>query len=55
MFKDGLDNVGVVVDTKLIRDGQQHCVSLRNGFVVRELLDEDVRFGGVAAAKNETA
>src|ERR1039458_2094739 len=52
MFKDRLDDVGVIVDTKLIRDGQEQCVSLCDSFVVGELLDEDVRRGGVAADKN---
>jgi len=52
MFENRLDDVGVIVDTKLIRDGQKQCVSLCDGFVFRELLDEDVRLGGVAAAKN---
>ena len=52
MFEDRLDDVGVIVDTKLIRDGQEQCVSLCDSFVFRELLDEDVRLGGVAAAKN---
>ena len=52
MFKDRLDDVGVIVDTKLIRDGQEQCVSLCDSFVFRELLDENVRLGGVAAAKN---
>ena len=52
MFEDRLDDVGVIVDTKLIRDGQEQCVSLCDSFVFRELLNEDVRLGGVAAAKN---
>ncbi len=52
MFEDRLDDVGVVVDTKLIRDGQEQCVSLCDSFVFRELLDEEVRLGGVAAAEN---
>src|ERR1700688_3039631 len=52
MFKDRLDDVGVIVDTELIRDGQEQCVSLCDGFVFRELLDEDVRLCGVNAAKN---
>src|SRR5271170_4651405 len=52
MFKDRLDDVGVIVDTELIRDGQEQRVSLRDGFVFCELLDEGVRRGGVAAAKD---
>src|SRR5271169_5605660 len=52
MFKDRLDDVGVIVDTELIRDSQEQCVSLCDGFVFCELLDEGIRLGGVAAAKN---
>src|SRR5580692_5460907 len=52
VFKDSLDDMGVVVDTKLIRDGQEQRVSFGDGFVFRELLNENVRLGGVAAAKN---
>ena len=52
MLEDRLDDVGVVVDTELIGDGQEQRVSLGDGFVFRELLDEDVRLSGVAAAKN---
>ncbi len=52
MFEDRVDDVGVIVDTELIRDGQEQRVSLGDSFVFRELLDEDVRLGGVAAAKN---
>ena len=52
MFKDRLDDVRVIVDTELIGDGQEQRVSLCDGFVFRELLDEDVRLGGIAAAKN---
>ena len=54
MFKDRLDDVGVVVDPKLIRDGQEQRVGRSDGFVFCELLDEDVRLGGVAAAKDRS-
>jgi hypothetical protein len=37
MFKDRLDDVGVMVDTELIRDDQEQCVSLCDGFVFREV------------------
>jgi hypothetical protein len=52
MFEDRLDDVGVIVDTKLIGDGQKQRVGQCDGFIVPELLNEDVRLGGVAAAKN---
>ncbi len=39
MFDDRLDDVGVIVDTKLVRDGQEQCVSICDSFVFRELLD----------------
>jgi hypothetical protein len=44
--------VGVVVDAELDRHGQEDGVSLGNGFVFRKLVNENIRFGGVAAAKN---
>ena len=43
MLQDRLDDVGVVVDTELIGDGQQQGVGLGDGFVLRELLDESGR------------
>src|SRR3954462_13850482 len=52
MFKNRLDDVGVVVDTELVGDGQEQCVGLCDGFVFRQLLDELVRHVGVAAAKD---
>jgi len=52
IFKNCLDDVGVIVDPKLIRDGQKQCVGLGDSFVFRELLDEEIPLGGVAAAKN---
>jgi hypothetical protein len=54
MFQGRLDDVSVVVDAELIRDGQEQCVSRCDGLVFRELLDEDVRLGSVAAAKNSS-
>ena len=54
MLEDRLDDVGVIVDTELIGDGQEQCVGLGDGLVLRELLDEGNRLGGVAAAKDRS-
>ncbi len=37
IFEDRLDDVGVIVDTKLIRDGQEQCVSLCDSFWAAKL------------------
>ena len=52
IFQDHLDDMSVVVDTKLIGDGQEQRVGRSDSFVLRELLDEDIRLGSVAAAEN---
>ena len=52
MFEDRLDDVGVIVDAELIRDGQEHGVGLSDRFVFCELLKQNIGLGGVAAAKN---
>jgi len=52
MLEDRLDDVGVVVDPELVGHGQQQRVGFRDAFVLLELLDEDVRLGGVAAAED---
>src|SRR5262245_33555053 len=54
MLEDRLDDVGVVVDTELIGNSQEQRVGLRDGFVLRELLDKGVRLGGIAAAENRS-
>src|SRR5690606_3667008 len=45
----------VVGDAQGVGDGQQKRVGLLNGLVLRELLNELVRLGGIAAAKDGTA
>src|SRR6476661_6340055 len=52
MLEDRLDDVGVVVDAELIGHGQQQGIGRGDGFVFLELLDERVRLGGIAPAKN---
>jgi hypothetical protein len=52
MLEDRLNDVSVIVDTELIRDGQEQCISLCDGFVFRKLLKQDVGLSGVATAKN---
>ena len=44
MLQDRLDDVRVVINAELIGHGQQERIGLGNGFVLLELLDEDVRF-----------
>ena len=54
MFKDRLDDVGIIVDTELIRTVKSTAIRLSDGFVLRELFDQDVWLGGIAAAKNRS-
>ena len=44
--------MGIIIDAKLIRHGQKQRVGLCDSFVFCELLDQDVRLCGIAAAKN---
>jgi hypothetical protein len=46
------DNMCIVGDTQLVRDGQQQRVGLGDGLILLELLDEDVGRGGVAPTKD---
>ena len=52
MGQNGLDHVRVVGHAQLIGDRQEQCVGLGDGFVLPELLDQDIRLGGVAAAED---
>ena len=52
MLEDRLDDVGVIIDTELIGDGQEQCFGRRDGFIFRQLLDESVRLGRIAAAED---
>jgi hypothetical protein len=47
------DNMCIVGDTQLVRDGQQQRVGLGDGLILLELLDEDVGRGGVAPTKDD--
>src|SRR5271155_5622927 len=47
-----LDNMGVVGDAELIRHREEQRVGLGDGLVGSELLDENIRLGGVAAAED---
>src|SRR5262249_36236109 len=51
MGQDGLEDVGVVVDAELVRHCEQQRVRLGNGLVLLQLLDQDVRLRGIAAAE----
>jgi len=50
--QDLLDNMGVIVDAQLIGDRQEQRVGLCNALVLLELLDEDIRLGGIAASED---
>ena len=52
VLEDRLDDVGVVVDAELVGHGQEQRVGLGDGFVLLQLIDQDVRLGGVAAPEN---
>ena len=52
MGQDGLDDVRVVENAELIGDGQQQRIGFGNGFILPELLNEDVRFGSIVAAED---
>src|SRR5579871_6813687 len=47
-----LHGMPVVFNTQLVGDGQQQCVGLRNRLVVLELLDQDIRLGGIGTAED---
>ena len=44
--------MGIVGDAELVGDGQQQRVGFRDGLVLFQLLDQDVRLGGIAAAED---
>src|SRR3954470_23877309 len=52
VFEDALDRVRVVLDAKLVRDGEQQRVGCLDRRVPGELLDEHVRLGGVRAPED---
>ena len=52
MRQDRLDDVSVVIDTELVRHGEQQRVSHGDSLVACQLLYEDVGFGRVGAAKD---
>jgi hypothetical protein len=49
-----LQNMRVVGDTQLVRDGQQQCIGFGDRVVFSELFDEHIRLGGIATAENCT-
>ena len=52
MREDGLDQVRIVFDAKLVRHGQQQSVCFSDGFVPPQLFNEFARFPGIGAAKD---
>src|SRR6185437_10076418 len=50
--QDRLDDMGVVGDPELIGYGEQQRIGLGDGLVLFQLLDQDGRLGGVAAAEH---
>src|SRR5271170_627434 len=54
MGQDRPDDMGIVGDAELVRNGQKEGVGLRDGLVSSELIDENVWLGGIAAAKDRS-
>src|ERR1035437_2239893 len=52
MLEDRLDDMGIVVDAELIGHGQQQRIGFRDGFVLLELFDKNIRLRRVAAAED---
>jgi hypothetical protein len=50
--QDRLDDMGIVSHAQLVRHRQQQRVGLCNGLVLLELLDQDIRLGGVATTED---
>src|SRR6476661_1325621 len=53
--QDRLNDMRIVRDAKLIRDCQEQRVSLRDGLIRLELLDQGFRLGGIAAAEDRAS
>src|ERR1700677_1069540 len=47
-----LDDMGIIGDAELVGDGQEQGIGLRDSFIPLQLLDEDVRGGGIASAED---
>src|SRR3712207_918831 len=52
MLQDGLYDMGVIGDTKLVRHREKQGIGLRNRFVSLEFLYETVRLRGVGTAED---
>src|SRR5690606_31030512 len=52
VLENALDDVGVVVDTQLVGDGQQQRIGFGDRLVPPQLLDQLVGFGRIAAAED---
>src|SRR5690606_28544621 len=52
MGQDRFDDMGVVIDAELVRNGEQKRVGLGDGFVSPQFLDKLVRLGGVAPSED---
>src|ERR1700722_11681921 len=52
--QNGFDHMSVVLDAELIGNGQEQGVGLGDGFIRLEFLDQCIRLGRVAAAKNRS-
>ena len=50
--QDRFNDMRVIIDAKLIRDGQQQRVGLSDRLVLPELLDQHVGFGGIIPAED---
>jgi hypothetical protein len=51
MSQNRLQNMHVVTNTELVRDGQQQGIGFGDRVVFSELFDEHIRLGGIATAK----
>jgi hypothetical protein len=52
VLQDRLDDVRVVIDAELVGDGQEQRVGLRDGLVLRQFFNEDIRLGGITATED---
>ena len=50
--KDRIEDMDVIRHAEPVRDREEQGVGSGDGFVVPELLDQDVEFGGVGAAES---
>ncbi len=52
MSQNRFNDMRIVSDAQLVRDRQEEGVGLRDSFVLFQLLDENVRLGGIASTED---